>query len=410
MKKRKLVVGSILLALIGFTTGSVYAQQQQSCDTCLPPGANGECSQPTTPPPVCEQAECPVEGCFPKIGPGECWSQCIHPGQFKTICNSVETGTSCPTPRVEQDGVITKTVNKTVREKCYGLRRPVNCKEKRVGWTYRLVTPPQTETITYTTCEEQEVPAVYDTVTDTMRVEYDEPFGKPAKESKTRVRVRVKSEWDHLFRKDSSCLNCADVCRETEEPEYDYITTYTCKGNNQQCSFGHRKQYATCSYEVERCMKPQLPPASVACETRQVEVTTAPVYEKVPVIVEVCSAGKVQKIPVDPVIDTVSCSVPDFREICTPGETTRECVAEKVQVCEPFLEWRKEQFCNYDNQGQFIRKVQMALEEEGFDPGPIDGLLGDQTRQAILSFQQQRGLAQGGTLTQETVQALGVRE
>ncbi|MCI5127601.1 MAG: hypothetical protein D3907_03670 [Candidatus Electrothrix sp. AUS3] len=129
-----------------------------------------------------------------------------------------------------------------------------------------------------------------------------------------------------------------------------------------------------------------------------------------PVIVEVCSAGKVQKIPVPHVIDTVSCSVPDFREICVPGETTRECVAEKVQVCEPFLEWRKEQFCNYDNQGQFIRKVQMALEEEGFDPGPIDGLLGDQTRQAILSFQQQRGLAQGGTLTQETVQALGVRE
>ena len=133
-------------------------------------------------------------------------------------------------------------------------------------------------------------------------------------------------------------------------------------------------------------------------------------YIEEPVVVEVCTPGDVQQIPVPPVLGQVECPVPKFKEICEPGVETAQCVPEQVQVCEPYLEWRKEQFCNYDDKGGFIRKVQQALVQDGFDPGPIDGLLNDTTRQAIRDFQAAKGLAQGGSLTQETVQALGVTQ
>jgi hypothetical protein len=405
MKKSKLAFGAIMLALMGFTASSAYAQQQQQQQEPI-----DECAQPTRPDPVCKQQTCPEGGCFPDIQPGECWSQCISPGQFKTVLNKVEAGHSCAQPHVQQDGTTTVSIDKTVKERCYGLRRPVQCKEKQVGWTYELVEPEKTKTITYITCQEQEVGPAYRSGTDTMKVAYNKPVGQPGQLKQTKIKVKVKSEWDHLYRKKSSCWDCSDVCRETEKGEYDWITGYTCQGKSQECSFDYRKKYTTCSYEVEQCIQPNLPAPDLACEPRQVTTIIPPKYRKKPVMVEVCSHTKVQKYSVSGAIESVDCSVPKFKEICEPGIANTQCVEEQVQVCEPFLEWRKEQFCNYDNQEAFIRQVQKVLAQEGFNPGYIDGLMGNMTRQAIRDFQQSRGLAEGGTLTQETVQALGIKQ
>jgi len=54
-----------------------------------------------------------------------------------------------------------------------------------------------------------------------------------------------------------------------------------------------------------------------------------------------------------------------------------------------------------------IRRVQEALKEKGFDPGPIDGIYGWRTEAAIKKFQKANGLATGA-LTQETLKALGI--
>jgi hypothetical protein len=55
----------------------------------------------------------------------------------------------------------------------------------------------------------------------------------------------------------------------------------------------------------------------------------------------------------------------------------------------------------------------LALEErlsaQGYDPGPIDGVADDRTRQALHSFQQSRGLAATGILDRDTATALGLR-
>ena len=54
-----------------------------------------------------------------------------------------------------------------------------------------------------------------------------------------------------------------------------------------------------------------------------------------------------------------------------------------------------------------MRKVQQALVNAGFNPGPVDGVSGAKTQNAIESFQKQNNLP-AGKLTKNTFRALGV--
>src|SRR5437588_498304 len=53
-----------------------------------------------------------------------------------------------------------------------------------------------------------------------------------------------------------------------------------------------------------------------------------------------------------------------------------------------------------------VREAQMALMNEGFDPGPIDGMMGPMTMTALRNFQSRNQLQVTGTLTPETENAL----
>lgn len=57
-----------------------------------------------------------------------------------------------------------------------------------------------------------------------------------------------------------------------------------------------------------------------------------------------------------------------------------------------------------------VRNVQRALENKGFDPGPIDGRVGSKTRQAIRGFQDRFGIKANGELNNQTLFALGIIE
>jgi peptidoglycan hydrolase-like protein with peptidoglycan-binding domain len=52
------------------------------------------------------------------------------------------------------------------------------------------------------------------------------------------------------------------------------------------------------------------------------------------------------------------------------------------------------------------RRIEAQLQASGFNPGPIDGMISAETRQAIRRFQQQRGLPANGMLDAETLSAL----
>jgi hypothetical protein len=56
-----------------------------------------------------------------------------------------------------------------------------------------------------------------------------------------------------------------------------------------------------------------------------------------------------------------------------------------------------------------VRSAQAALEAQGYSPGAIDGQMGPNTRNAILRFQQDKGLTQTGALDGATLAALNVR-
>jgi peptidoglycan hydrolase-like protein with peptidoglycan-binding domain len=57
---------------------------------------------------------------------------------------------------------------------------------------------------------------------------------------------------------------------------------------------------------------------------------------------------------------------------------------------------------------QDVQQAQEALKNQGHDPGPIDGIMGSQTRQALRDFQSKNGLRQTGMLNAETKQKLNI--
>lgn len=56
-----------------------------------------------------------------------------------------------------------------------------------------------------------------------------------------------------------------------------------------------------------------------------------------------------------------------------------------------------------------VRRAQERLHAAGFDPGPPDGTLGPQTREALRRYQHTKGLPATGELDAPTLDALGVR-
>jgi peptidoglycan hydrolase-like protein with peptidoglycan-binding domain len=54
-----------------------------------------------------------------------------------------------------------------------------------------------------------------------------------------------------------------------------------------------------------------------------------------------------------------------------------------------------------------IRRVQQALQKRGFDPGPLDGILGPKTKEAVRNFQDRYGIKASGEIDNQTLFALG---
>ena len=53
-----------------------------------------------------------------------------------------------------------------------------------------------------------------------------------------------------------------------------------------------------------------------------------------------------------------------------------------------------------------VKEIQQILKNSNFDPGPIDGRIGNRTRQAIKKFQEAKGLQPTGRIDEETMLAL----
>ena len=55
-----------------------------------------------------------------------------------------------------------------------------------------------------------------------------------------------------------------------------------------------------------------------------------------------------------------------------------------------------------------IKNIQEALKDKGNDPGPVDGIVGPQTKKALQAFQSSQNLKTTGRVDAETAKALGI--
>lgn len=56
-----------------------------------------------------------------------------------------------------------------------------------------------------------------------------------------------------------------------------------------------------------------------------------------------------------------------------------------------------------------VHSVQKRLVELGYDPGPVDGIMGKKTKNALKGFQKDNNLTPTGTLNKETMEKLGLK-
>lgn len=128
---------------------------------------------------------------------------------------------------------------------------------------------------------------------------------------------------------------------------------------------------------------------------------------------------KVTKRVVDQPATTKVVSIPakykivKVRELVEPASVKKTSIPEqyrtvqtKVQVSDATLKWQPV-LCKSSATRINIKSVQSSLKSSGFNPGPIDGIMGWRTKAALNKFQKSNGLSTGA-LTQETLAALGL--
>ena len=116
---------------------------------------------------------------------------------------------------------------------------------------------------------------------------------------------------------------------------------------------------------------------------------------------------KVVEIPAEYGTIDVTMLVKPAREnrIAIPAEyktVTKQQVIEKSH-----MEWRPI-LCETNMTRSRISDIQAALKQEGFNPGPIDGVIGSGTMTAVNDFQEKKGLLVSKYITLDTLKALKV--
>jgi hypothetical protein len=84
-----------------------------------------------------------------------------------------------------------------------------------------------------------------------------------------------------------------------------------------------------------------------------------------------------------------------------------QTVTKKIKVSDGHMEWRGI-LCDTNMTRSKISDIQRALKSAGYDPGPIDGVIGSATIKAVNSFQKEKGLVVSKYLTMNTLKELGV--
>ena len=101
-------------------------------------------------------------------------------------------------------------------------------------------------------------------------------------------------------------------------------------------------------------------------------------------------------------------------ELVTPPQTVAveipavySTVTRQEKIADGHMEWRSI-LCQTNMTRDRVAEIQRALKAKGFNPGPIDGVLGSGTMAAVKAFQRKNNLPVDKYLNIATVKALGV--
>lgn len=81
-------------------------------------------------------------------------------------------------------------------------------------------------------------------------------------------------------------------------------------------------------------------------------------------------------------------------------------VSQRVKTSDAYLEWRPI-LCETNTKPALISDLQTTLTKKGYNPGPIDGVIGSDTMSAVVNYQKDNQLP-AGKLTIQTLKSLGI--
>lgn len=298
-----------------------------------------------------DSAEVPFDDLPPNAEYGKCYAKCRQPDTYDTVTKSVLVR-EASTKMVKQDAVYDTRYEKVM--------------VKEASKKFKVI------------------PATYKTIREKIMVTPEKRVIKtiPAKfkDEKRKVLVtEARGEWVKK-KKEPNCFS--------ENPEDCFIACY------EEIPAVYRTEY----YQI------MVSPA----ETRE-EIIPAK-YKTVEKRV-IDREASVVEVPVEPVYKTIATKV-----MITPERTIEEVipavykdVKEKRLISKGnFTVW-SEILCASKTTSSKVRDVQRALKARGYDPGPVDGVLGLKTQTALKQFQTDNSLPMGN-LNIKTLESLGVKQ
>ena len=317
--------------------------------------------------------------------PGKCYSKCMIPAQYETVSEEILVKEA-------------STVLQIIPEQYETVTEEVLVKE---AYTVYEVVPPKFTTVTEEVLVKEAglrlecvdangnvvgsarrgggCPAVYETVTEEMLVA----------PSSTKW-VRGKADPNCISENPNDCMVW---CMKEVPAQYKTI----------------RKQVLASSPSVRE--------VAIPAEYKTVTRT----------IIESCSAGEMNGksvIEIAPGVCGVARTVPaeyktiTRRVLSNAASTTQtvipaeyKTVTSRQMISSGSVTEFREVLCESDMTSSTISKIQRALQAAGYDPGPIDNVMGGQTRDALRAYQEANGLevsVQGNNIPLETLKSLGV--
>ena len=326
---------------------------------------------------------------------GKCYAKCKIPDQYENVDVTVlvkEASTKKSTVPAEYETITEQILVKEASTKLV----PVPAEYETV--TEQVLIKDASTKLT-------PVPAVYETVTEQVLVKEASTkiVTKAPKYTTTTERVLVKPAYGEWIRKkrapecfSSNPDDCYVLCWVERPAEYKTVTKQILADGGGENVVDVPAQYKTVTRRVLKTpatTKETIIPAQYKTITKKVLRTPASVREEV--------------IPAQykTITKRVLKSSARTEAVTVPAEY--KTITEKRLVRSGgYTQW-VEILCAQDTNSGVVRQVQQALKDKGYDPGPVDGVMGVKTTNALSSYQRDHGLPVGN-MNKETLRHMGL--